>query len=247
MMVLADLGNTRLKWALMRSDGTPGSMRAAVHGAWPVDVFRKGVPVLAVSVAKESIRKKFIAWVRRQTGYAPRFVSSAASYGDLINAYQDPWRLGADRWVAMIGARASVPRARALLVVDVGTATTIDLLTRDGRHHGGLILPGPSMMIESLLGKTGGIATRAKSRKKSPATDFFARDTRSAIEQGAKQSVAAAIGRARQSARTEVGVMPRVILTGGGADNIELPFAHVRIDDLVLRGLAHHAQYANPQ
>ena len=103
------------------------------------------------------------------------------------------------------------------------------------------------MMIESLLGKTGGIATRAKSRKKSPTTDFFARDTRSAIEQGAKQSVAASIERARQSARLKLGVMPRVIVTGGGADKIEVPFAHMRIDDLVLRGLAHYAQYANTQ
>jgi type III pantothenate kinase len=247
MMVLADLGNTRLKWAVMQANGRPGPMRAAIHGQWPVGVFREGIPVLAVSVAKESIRKKFVAWVRRQTGYAPKFVSSAAAYGDLINAYQDPWRLGADRWVALIGARASFPRARALLVVDVGTATTIDLLARDGRHHGGLILPGPSIMVESLLGKTGGIATRAKSRTKSPTTDFFARDTRSAIEQGARQSVAAAVERARRVAGAKVGVLPRVILTGGGAEDIELPFAHVRIDDLVLRGLAHHAQYANTQ
>jgi len=242
MTVLVDLGNTRLKWAVLQGDGSVGKMSAVAYDALAMAALRKSVPVLAVSVAKESVRRRFVAAVRKATGFAPRFVESAARFDGLVNAYRDPWRLGADRWVAMIGARASFPRSAALLVVDIGTATTIDLLTRDGRHHGGLILPGPSLMVDSLLGKTGGIAVRARAAARPKAPHVFARDTRAAIEQGAQASVAAAIERAARTARAEIGVSPKIILTGGGAPLIEttLRAPYTRVDDLVLRGLARY-------
>jgi type III pantothenate kinase len=131
-----------------------------------------------------------------------------------------------------------------LLVVDVGTATTLDLVTRDGRHHGGLILPGPAMMVESLLGQTGGIARRARGVRQAAQADFFVRDTRSAVRQGATQSVVSMIERARREARAAVGSNPTVILTGGAAGDIEadLAVAHRRVDDLVLQGLAQYAK-----
>lgn len=244
MTILVDLGNTRLKWTVLRGDGSLGPMRAIEHDSLAISALDAGVPVLAVSVAKESVRRRFMTAVRKATGFAPKFVQSAARFDELVNAYRDPWRLGADRWVALIGARASFPRAAAVLVVDVGTATTIDLLTRDGRHHGGLILPGPSMMVESLLGKTGGIATRAQSSARSKVPHFFARDTRAAIEQGARESVVAAIERARRVARDELGVSPKIVLTGGGAPLVEaaLRAPYTRVDDLVLRGLARYVR-----
>jgi type III pantothenate kinase len=244
MIVLADLGNSRLKWAVLQRNGELGGMRAATHDRVRVPALRAGVPVLAVSVAQESVRSRFESMVRKATGFAPHFVQSEAQYGALINGYRDAWRLGADRWVAMIGARGLFPKASSLLVVDIGTATTVDLVTRDGRHHGGLILPGPSMMVESLLGKTGGIAQRAKGHKLTARASFFARDTRSAVQQGAAQSVLATIEYARREARVMIGSNPKVILTGGGASEVaaHIKFAHSRVDDLVLRGLAQYAK-----
>src|SRR4029077_2103024 len=76
------------------------------------------------------------------------------------NGYAETWRLGADRWVAMLGAHARYP-GRALWVVDVGTALTVDLLDEHGRHRGGLLVPGPALMVESLLRRTAGIRKRA--------------------------------------------------------------------------------------
>lgn len=244
MTVLVDLGNSRLKWAVLDRNGKLGPMRAVSHDQARFATLRAGVPVVVVSVAAESLRTRFESTVRKATGFAPRFVQSEPQYDGLINGYRDSWRLGADRWVAMIGARALFPRASALLVVDVGTATTIDLVTRDGHHHGGLILPGPSMMVASLLGKTGGIARRAQGLKEPAHSDFFARDTRAAVRQGAKQSVAAMIERARREARAAIGSNPRVILTGGGASGIakDLKHAHDRVDDLVLQGLAQYVK-----
>ena len=244
MIVLVDLGNSRLKWAVLQSNGQLGTMRAVAHEHARISSLRAGVPVLAVSVAKESVRSRFESMVRKATGFAPHFVQSETQHGALINGYRDAWRLGADRWVAMIGARALFPRASALLVVDVGTATTLDLVTRDGRHHGGLILPGPVMMVESLLGQTGGIARRARGVRQAAQADFFVRDTRSAVRQGATQSVVSMIERARREARAAIGSNPTVILTGGSAGDIEadLAVAHRRVDDLVLQGLAQYAK-----
>lgn len=249
MILLADIGNSRLKWALLRRDGLPGVMRAVTHDEPHLPSLRAGVPVLAVSVAKESVRRRFESMVRKATGFAPRFVKSEAQYAGLINGYRDAWRLGADRWVAMVGARAMFPRAPALLVVDVGTATTIDLITCDGRHHGGLILPGPSMMVHSLLNETGGIAPRAQTGKRSGKRDFFARDTQAAVLAGAKHSVVAMIERARGVARMRAGANPTLVLTGGGAAAIETELVHAcrRVDDLVLRGLAQYVRHAGPQ
>ena len=244
MTVLVDLGNSRLKWAVLQRNGELSAMRAAASERMQIPGLRAGVPVLAVSVAKELVRARFESMVRQATGFAPRFVQSEAQCDGLINGYRDAWRLGADRWVAMIGARALFPRASALLVVDVGTAATIDLVTRDGHHHGGLILPGPSMMVDSLLGKTGGIAQRAKGSRSTAGADFFARDTRAAVQQGATQSVIAMIERARREARATIGSHPKVILTGGGASEIakDLKYVHNRVDDLVLQGLAQYVK-----
>lgn len=246
MIVLVDLGNSRLKWAVLQRNGQLGAMRAVAHehAHARIPSLRAGVPVLAVSVAQESVRSRFESMVRKATGFAPRFVQSEAQRDGLINGYRDAWRLGADRWVAMIGARALFPRASALLVVDVGTATTLDLITRDGRHHGGLILPGSSMMVDSLLGRTGGIALRAQGVKQVAQANFFVRDTRSAVQQGATQSVVAIIERARREARAMIGSNPTVILTGGGAGDIETDLAvpHRRVDDLVLQGLVQYVK-----
>lgn len=244
MTVLVDLGNSRLKWAVLKRNGELSAMRAAAPERMQIPGLRAGVPVLAVSVAKELVRARFESMVLKATGFKPRFVQSEAQCDGLINGYRDAWRLGADRWVAMIGARALFPRASALLVVDVGTAATIDLVTRDGRHHGGLILPGPSMMVDSLLGKTGGIAQRATGSRSTAGADFFARDTRAAVQQGATHSVIAVIERARREARAMLGSNPKVILTGGGASEIakDLQCAHSRVDDLVLQGLAQYVK-----
>ena len=65
---------------------------------------------------------------------------------------------GADR-------RARRAPARPLCLVAVGTAMTIDLLDAKGRHRGGNIIPGPKLMVESLLENTAGIRRRAGGRK----------------------------------------------------------------------------------
>jgi type III pantothenate kinase len=253
-MLLVDLGNSRIKWARLGDRG-PTRMRAAAHAGWSSDDFRRALfpggrkaapsaparrdlPVLAVSVAADGVRRRFVAAVRAATGRAPRFVRSERAAAGVRNGYRDVWRLGADRWVALVGARHCLP-ASVLCIVDVGTATTVDLLAADGRHRGGVILPGPRLMVESLLRDTGGIRRRAVGPRR--AVVPFARDTAAALEGGALYATVGAIDRLAREARLATeGAEVVLLLTGGGAAAVarRLATPHRLVPDLVLRGLA---------
>jgi len=253
--LLVDLGNSRLKWAWLDTQGRPGRMRAALHaitGGSPtargpnVNDFlpllprlRSGDRVLAVCVAAPVVRRCFAAAVRQLAGRTPQFVRSSAVSAGLKNGYREPWRLGADRWIALLGAR---PLARDLLVVDAGTAVTIDLLDAGGRHHGGCILPGLRLMSGSLLQGTGGIRRRAAigSATRRGRAAIFARATREAVDAGALLAVVGAVERAVEEATDRLGKRPRVLITGGDAAAIaaRLRSRHEIRPALVLEGLA---------
>ncbi len=249
-VLLVDLGNTRIKWARLGARGV-GRQRAAAHAGWSSADFSRALfgaaggrspgritQVVAVSVAAPATRRAFAAAVRAATGHPPRFCKSAPQAAGVRNGYRDVWRLGADRWVALVGARAVVG-PRAVLVADIGTATTLDLLDAAGRHRGGAIVPGPQLMIDALLRDTGGIRRRAaagalRGRR------LFARDTAAALAAGALHATAGAIDRAVHQARAELGAGAVVLLTGGAAASVA-PLLRTRarlVPDLVLRGLA---------
>lgn len=244
--LLVDLGNTRIKWAWLSAAGRPGRMHAAAHAHWSNRDFRealqrlkRGDRVLAVSVAADSVRRRFAAAVRANCGALPQFVESAKAWNGVQSGYREPLRLGADRWVAMLGARTV---GRDVLVIDVGTAVTIDLLDADGRHRGGAILPGSALMVASLLAGTGGISRRVTPgslRRRS----LFARSTREAVEAGARHALIASIHHAVNEAALALGSRPRVLLTGGGASELRaaLRVRYLWRPALVLEGLAMFA------
>ena len=74
-----------------------------------------------------------------------RFVSVAKALG-VTNGYQQPERLGDDRWMTLLAAREMLPGDCVL--IDAGSAITLDLLRADGQHLGGAILPGFNTSIE---------------------------------------------------------------------------------------------------
>ena len=81
--------------------------------------------------------------------------------GGVSVGYPEPWRLGVDRYVGMVGAHQLFPGV-ALCVVGVGTAMTLDLVGARGRHWGGAIIPAPALMVHTLLASTSGIRRRAQ-------------------------------------------------------------------------------------
>jgi type III pantothenate kinase len=241
-MLLVDIGNTRIKWAMLRGDKL-GRQKALEHaGLTARDLERqlfatRGITrVVAASVASVRLNR-LLAATCRKTGLACEFVASARNAAGLTTRYKEPWRLGVDRFMAVIAAY-HIARARGACVVDVGTAMTIDLVDALGVHLGGAIIPGPELMVGSVLKNTAGIARRASGAGQ--AKGMFALDTRAAIGQGARYAAAAVIDRAVAEAQKVLQRTPLVLLTGGAAVQIEplLHCSYVSVPDLVLRGVA---------
>jgi type III pantothenate kinase len=173
-------------------------------------------------------------------------VASERTAAGVTTEYLEPWRLGVDRFVGAIGAH-HLASGQPVCVVNVGTAMTIDLVDGSGLHRGGAIVPGPALMVDSLLTQTNGIRQRATGGP-SGITSLFARTTRTAIGQGALYAAAAVIDRAIEEAREQLGSRPLVLLTGGGSAAIKplIRTTAVSLPELVLHGLAVWARHSPP-
>jgi type III pantothenate kinase len=256
--LLLDIGNSRVKWARLQGSYRRGQ-RFDARGAIALERFdARGAAlelqlkamgprarIVACNVAGAAVERRLRVLARRAGARAPQFVRSAAAAAGVRNAYAEPWRLGADRWAALIGARSEHP-GRALCLVAAGTALTIDLLDERGRHRGGSIIPGPELMINALLERTAGIRRRAGRSapqllaRAGASPGLFARDTRGAVTAGTVNAAAALIGESMRAARELLGRNPRLILSGGAAGKVgsRLRLRYSLEDELVLRGLA---------
>lgn len=248
MMLLIDVGNTRLKWRWHNGVG-PGSGGAIVHrgvapARWLAEMPQSGpspARLLVANVAGPGVAHALGEWALDRHGLRIEFVHSSARAGGVTSSYAHPETLGVDRWLGMIGAWA---RVRAPFVcVASGTALTVDAVDAAGHHVGGLIVPGYDLMVDSLLGRTVEIAP-GMARAAPRAEGMFGRNTAAAIDLGARHALAALAERAVLELARAVGAEPRVFLGGGDADRIA-PLVGVACDpapDLVIEGLAIVAQ-----
>lgn len=243
MMLLIDIGNTRIKWAQL-ANAELGPQSAAPHAAWDHETFTAAIlsahtrpeRVLVSNVGGERMRELSRAAIQQAWGIEPEFVRSVRFAAGVRNGYADVAKLGVDRWLAVIGAHAM--ERGALCVASVGTAMTIDGVDAGGQHLGGLIVPGPDLMIASLLTNTSDIAQRAQQGDTRDV--LFADNTLGAIRQGAQHALAALIERAVATMKQDLHATPTLLLTGGACDRLDgaLTLPHRIVPDLVLRGLA---------
>jgi type III pantothenate kinase len=244
--LLIDAGNTRLKWATLRGKRLGRTQVAKWSERTVAPMARRLLSgrfdrVLVCSVAGAVLERALRQAARAAGAPAPQFIRSTRHAAGVRNGYVQHWRLGADRWVAMLGARARYP-GRALCIVDVGTALTIDLLDIHGQHRGGLLTPGPALMVDSLLRDTAGIRRRAGRRfgAAARAAATFGRSTRAGLLSGSALACAALIERSLREARGELGGRVRLLLAGGGTAPVAsfLRVTYERVDALVIQGLA---------
>jgi type III pantothenate kinase len=243
-ILLIDIGNTRIKWVRLEA-GRVRKARAAAYAGWTTRdyarrVFGAGSGITRVLVSSVAGTKaaRALRTAARSAGIRCEFVSVPRRGGGITVGYLEPWRLGVDRFVAAIGAHHLFPGI-PLWVVGVGTAMTLDLISEDGRHKGGVIVPAPALMVDTLLARTAGIRRRAAGGR-SASAGLLARATRAAIHQGARYAAAALIDRAVTEGRKLLGKPPFVVLTGGESAAVRslLESRAVGIPDLVLKGLA---------
>lgn len=231
MKLLVDLGNTRLKWAVHDGAGLVAQGAAehddiatlgATWSAWP----------LAAAWAASVARPELAARVEAACPVPLTWVRSQRQLLGVNNHYRDPSEQGADRWLAVLAARAL--QAGDLVVACAGTALTVEALSADGDYLGGLILPGRGLMLQSMARGT------AQLDRPAGAWDGFPQGTEDAIASGVIEAQVGAIERMRQRlAARHGGSLPTLILTGGDAVHL-LPHvaAPARIvDNLVILGL----------
>ena len=244
MILVIDVGNTRLKWAWLTSTGL-SDQQAVVHrdakpGMWTAALFEAGQKprrVLISNVAGPLMGKTLAKLTKKVFKVTAEFVTAAPEFHGLVNGYLDPKLLGADRWLALVGAWT---RTRsAICVVDAGTAVKVDSVDASGQHLGGLIAPGIHMMREALMSKTSDIAKAAENSTPSLA-GVLANNTVGAVSRGAVFALAGMADRAAEVIEHSTGVKPKLFITGGDAGMITgtMRSRGELVPDLVLQGLA---------
>jgi len=239
-----DIGNTRLKWA-QYAHARPGATLLR-HGAVfleAIDALADGdwktlpapTAMLGCVVAGDAVRRR-VEEQMELWDVEPRWVVPEPQGAGVRNGYDHPHRLGADRWVALVGARAralagAVPRPA--LVVMVGTAVTVDALDADGRFLGGLILPGFGLMLKALEQGTAGL------RVPTGEVVDFPTNTSDALMSGGANAIAGAIERQHRRLQGRTGQAPLLLMAGGAAVKLAptLDLAYEVVDTLLFEGL----------
>ena len=164
--------------------------------------------------------------------------------GDLVCAYEHVANLGIDRWLALIACFMLYPN-KASVVVDAGTATTIDVLDNEGKHLGGWILPGLDLMTSSLTQNT----QRVFDDGKTPFTNELGKNTPNGLKNGALVATIGAIEQAKlhlTAQKTEQKV--RIIFAGGYGSLLQQQFEGSIFDPLlVMKGLNYWYQLKKQQ
>jgi type III pantothenate kinase len=236
---LFDMGNTRLKCAPLHADGSIGEAIALPHREEDVAAAmaqrlpsRIDVAYLA-SVAQPNLRVAVLDALASRCGRIS-VARTQPRFDEVRIAYADPRKLGVDRFLALLGARARA--GGPVLVCGVGTALTIDLMDAQGQHIGGRIAPSPTLMREALH------ARASQLPEAGGAYEDFARDTEDALASGCEGAGVSLVGQSVAAATALVGEAPAVLLHGGGSDALarHLPNA-TEVATLVLEGLARWA------
>ena len=234
--LLIDVGNSRLKWALLDDTGRTPATAISHHGA-PAETIASidAVAVDRIVVANvtgaahaEALRAALVA----RFGRVPEFAQPVDGLLGLRIAYAEPTRLGVDRWLGLLAAWAE--RGTAACVASAGTALTFDAVDAAGQHLGGIIAPGLLTAQQAVLGATRFAAA-------GPAHvygEHLGTDTEACVRQGALHACAGLVERLATRHGGE-----RRYLTGGDAAVLR-PFLDgdwTVAGDLVIAGLARLA------
>ncbi|MGZ8257946.1 MAG: type III pantothenate kinase [Methylotenera sp.] len=258
MLLTIDAGNTRTKWALFNEAGEIKNHGASRNEALTTADFSPSSLGYERVVISNVAGERLAALLAEK--FAPyalpvRWLKTTSQACGVSNGYSQTETLGSDRWAALIAAWHI--KQAPCVVVNAGTAVTIDALATDaatinGMFLGGLILPGLDLMQQSL-----GLAT-AQLPKLDPnlnlcsapqiPVEIFAKNTADAIYAGALYAILGAITQMARELHHQCKQAPYIVISGGNAPLIYKHASHdnlmsgvtkqvVIVDNLVLQGL----------
>lgn len=238
MILELDCGNTRVKWRVRSGSlvalrgmflSADGFDLASSHALSNANIER----VLIGSVLDNGYARKLAAWSIAHLGVNPEFAVSEPNASGVTNGYQQPEKLGVDRWLAILAAKAQ--SSAGCVIVDCGSAITVDLLTSQGEHLGGYIAPGLRLMREALSANTTAIKLGQIGY---PENDFPGRNTVGAIKSAELAMVSGLVSHAKTILRNYEKNDAVLLVTGGDGkwlvDSLKEGSYH---EDLVLDGL----------
>lgn len=218
-----DVGNSRIKWRFGGSEGI-------AFGDQLPDVSQK-VRRVRISTVRGN-EAELSQWSKGLHGLEPEFAVASKSLAGVTNAYSDPHTLGVDRWVALCAAwHAS---AGSCIVIDAGTALTVDVVAKNGQHLGGYIVPGLATMQRHLWNSTEQVKVQTED---SARTDVYGTDTKSCVVNGTLKMCTEFVNGVLRASGVST---PTIFLTGGDAESL-LPCLDAEVlirPYLVLDGLA---------
>lgn len=240
MKLLFDIGNSRVKWGVYSNEEIHSSSSISGQGVSlsvledSIDLPGEITSIWISNVGRVEVLTLVTEWCRKACGVEPNLIRVSESCCGVYNKYQTQNTLGVDRWIAAIGARIIIP-AGDVIVVDAGTAVTIDWLSNDNAFEGGVILPGFNLMHKALTNNTAGIKSDYSKTQK-----VFGRTTANCVNSGVSFGLIGAIERIVNEMKQEIDAPVKVVLTGGSAaiiiamSKIEM----VMQENLVLLGVA---------
>jgi type III pantothenate kinase len=234
MKLLIDAGNSRVKWALWDGQALsavqalPHADLAQLAGHWQHLALDA---VLAANVASASVREA----INAASPLAVQWQYAQQAALGVRNHYRNVAEQGADRWLAVLGARQLC--AGDVVIASAGTALTIEALTAEGDYLGGDILPGYRLMLQALAHNTAQLDRRAGQ------VCDFPQGTEDALASGAVDALCGAVERMAHRLAARRGQPPQILLSGGDAALLQphLPLGTRMVDNLVIYGLANVA------
>jgi type III pantothenate kinase len=237
MRLFIDIGNSEVKWA-----SGDELARNIVHRVASTDLVAELIPHLQLleppsqvhiaSVLQPGRTQSLCQWIETTWRISPRFAQTRETELGVVNGYRQPDQLGVDRWLGLLAAREI--SKQTLLVVDCGTATTLDAMDSDGRHLGGSILPGLQLFQRCLQSHTD-IPEAAEG----VAIEGFATDTAAGIASGAMLATTSAVEAMLSRLGQQYDSGTQCLLTGGFARQVarNLTVPHLLVPNLILQGL----------
>ncbi len=235
MYLLIDAGNSRLKWLYGNSVPTivealsyKNNWQERLYRAWHLLPQPRQVALSSVSDASVGATIDRLAaqlWGQTVHKFRPQ-----KQTGDLLLAYEEPERLGTDRYLAMLGARELC--RQALVVVGCGTAITFDAVAADGQHLGGFILPGMRLAENALLNHTQRLVPMRWT------ASFLGKDTAACIGAGIHHALPAGVDALADELEQQQGCYFQRFAFGGDAPILFGNRPHYRLEpDLIFRGM----------
>ena len=244
--LMIDAGNSRAKWCLLIDDKLTNQQH--VNYNKPAhqcvdDIVKQQAKAVETVFIVSVLGDDFIKQIKKNCLFNKlklHHIESKKSFAGIQNGYDEPQKLGTDRLVAMIGAKHNYPNDSAFIIIDSGTATTIDALDYTGKHWGGLILPGVNLCTESLLKNTQQLPLWGQNKQHTQ-PELFAKNTSQAIQSASILGLAGAIDSVSRAMEKELSSTSKVIkiICGGNAKILKphLQSAYKVDENLVMLGL----------